>query len=961
MAKERAFLLLEGIGKEYYVDGNPFTALDGISLAFPKTGFVSILGPSGCGKTTLLNIIGGLDRATRGRLLIDGKDTSSFKDRDWDAYRNKRLGFVFQSYNLIPHETVIDNVETVPLLAGIKPRERETMAKEALFKVGLAGLEKKKPNQLSGGQAQRVAIARALASSPDIILADEPTGALDSKSSEEVISLLKEASKDRLVILVSHNRSLAERYSDRLVEMGDGKIVSDTKPLVALEPSLGTGGEGKTAMGFFAAIKSSAKNVMSKKGRAILTSLASSVGIAGVGLVLALATGFTSYVSDVETSMAASVPITINKRTVVYSSTTAGNENGDEYPNDDNLYVLETTGQSYVSKTNDISNEYIDYVQALIDDPELAKRNLASDVLIQKEGASFNIITSSTIDENDPEATFYLLNQDQGASSNSMTSMVTSLASLPSSVFHPLYGLGTEEDPSSQYDLIYGRYPTSMNDLVLIVDRYNQISSSTLQALGIVPSSGYGGTAIHFSELLEKKTYKAYLPQDFYRKTDGYSYKTTAYDGLSISFDPIDRTLKATADGKREIELKPYVAPGNDSDSYREFYFDESNNPIELKIVGVVRPSAESVISTMPCSIGYLPSLSEYFRNDTSEEAQAMAEMQRDGWYLPEFTAGSSEERKDALLSLNEALANLDLSSINASTMTSFIDSLSGVICYRSFFTYETYLEIDQPPDWLTTYGYLLYSRRIGATFNEEDARSILEPLVNGGSVPLADLIKIVMDDGFFSSDSDGLNFADFVAYAEGYSLVTSILVFPASMTTKPELRSYLDAYNEGKEPSHQVDYIDAMADFTDGLGQMVTMISVVLVVLASVSLLVSSIMMAVITYVSVLERTKEIGILRACGARKKDVGRLFEAECVIIGGVAGLIGILAAYILTIPLNAIVSSVFASVISLPNLASLSPLLALALVAASILLSFVAGLIPARLAAKKDPVVALRSE
>ena len=953
-------LLLHGIGKDYSVDGHPFRALDEISVSFPRRGFVSILGPSGCGKTTLLNIIGGLDRASRGELVIDGKSTASYRDADWDAYRNARLGFVFQSYNLIERESALANVELPLLLAGVSSSKRKKMALKALSRVGLDGISSKKPNQLSGGQMQRVAIARAIVGSPSIVLADEPTGALDSASSKTVAEILKEISKDRLVILVTHNRELALRYSDRVIEMADGRIVSDSSPLPVDEG--GTEGKRpeKTSMSFLSAIKNAVMSAFAKKGRTFLTAIASSVGIAGVALVLSISSGFSSYVSTVETSMASAVPITISKRTMAYASSSAGSSSGEEYPDEDVVYAYETTGQSYVVRTNDLSREYVEYVEALVSDPELKSRNLASDVIVERENLSFNIITSSTLDESDPNASFFLLDQGASASQSSLTSMVTSASSLPTSIFHPLYGIGSEEDPSDQYDLIYGRFPKDPTDLVLIVDRKNQVNISTLKGLGIVDDSASGGTAVSFADIVEKKKYKAYLQKDFYDSEHTLSYVDEAYSNVRIVSDG-NGGFDAVSDGLEPKEVTAYLAPGTDSDSYRDFYFDESHNPIELRIVGIIRPSRNSFISTMPCSIGYLPSLDALFQGESNDETRAMAEKQTTNWYIPK----TNYQKEDGLAALNELLDDLQPvlqgNSLDLSSLSELAASISDLLCYRSFFAPLSYIETKYAPDRLTMYGMLAYSRKVGGHFKEEKAKKVVDGLLGNDSTGLYLFLSSLFDGSFFSATSEVANAMDLIAYAEAYSLVSDILVFPSSMTTKGDLKAYLDAYNEGRPEAQRVTYVDAMSDFTESLGELVSVLAVVLILFASISLFVSSIMMAVITYVSVLERTKEIGILRACGARKRDVGRLFEAECMLVGALAGIIGVALSYILTIPLNLIISSLFSSYIALGNLASLPLWIGLILVVCSIALSFISGFVPARIAACRNPVEALRSE
>lgn len=983
-------LELRHIKKDYYIDKKPFTALKDVSLSLPDVGFVSILGPSGCGKTTLLNIIGGLDHYTNGDLLIDGKSTKDFKDSEWDSYRNERVGFVFQSYNLIPHLNVLANVEMSLLLNGVTRQKRKERAMEALKNVGLEGEEKKKPNQLSGGQMQRVALARAMVNNPKIILADEPTGALDSITSIQVMELLKNVSKSRLVVMVTHNQELADRYSDRTIRMHDGAIISDSSPL-SVNETLPTGREinKKTSMSFLTALNSSLQNIRTKKGRTIMTAIASSIGIIGVALVLAVSNGFTSYIDTVETAMASSVPISAPKQT--YSSKSNNTVEFESYPSDDNVVVYDTSSNTYVSHTNYFTNDYLEYVTKLTTDQALIDQRLARGVTINRQGLYFNLITSDRLNESDSDVNYFEVNQY--ASAGLAGSVLQSAASLPTTVFHTLYGDNdlTTKSAKDSYDLIYGSYPQNTHELVLIVDQYNRMELSTLQAVGILPS-GTKTEKISFSDIISKKTYHAYTDSEYYKESQKYSYTTDEYDNVHIS------SLTTGADGvpsvklagdlntgvKREAYLVPGLSKGGTGSDIEKLYHNSFSSvtysPIELKIVGVIRPRKGSYLSLMPSSIGYLPELEKEFTQTGVNPNDSLVSAATTSWYVPK-TYGTKDGLANLEDSMNALLKSLtatsgsstsgdagDLTS-TALTLSEAISNVASALAYR-------YLDVwnGNYPSGCSYSSFLWKARNVGADFREDIVAKLMDVYLGGSDsekkTAQVDFLNLLTGEHFFSPkraselNSSGVetlfNLVDFVAYYKSYSLVTSVLIFPESLTTKDALMSYLDAYNTGRKDSEQIIYSDLIDEISSSLGTMIEVISTVLVVFASISLVVSSLMTGIITYVSVVERTKEIGIMRACGARKKDIGRLFEAECVIIGTAAGVIGILASLLICIPINQIISSIYARY-NIPSIAVLSPIAAVVLVAIAIVLAFVSGLIPSQLAAKKDPVIALRTE
>lgn len=955
-------LELHNITKDYLVNKVPFQALRGLNLTFPDSGLIAILGPSGCGKTTLLNIIGGLDHATEGDLLINGKSTKEFNDKEWDAYRNERVGFVFQSYNLIPHMNVIRNVEIALTLNGVSRSEREKRALKALREVGLEGMEKKKPNQLSGGQAQRVAIARALVNNPKIVLADEPTGALDSVTSIQVMNLLKEVSNERLVIMVTHNRELAEKYASRIIEMKDGLVISDTDPLPLSENnSQGKEINKKTSMSFLTALSSSLSNLLTKKGRTIMTAVASSIGIIGVALVLSVSNGFSVYIGNVETSVASSVPISITK--TQYSL--FGNADSDDFvdfPDDDLLHVYNNEMQTYVSHTNEFTDEYINNVLLPLEEDGLARS-----ILINHQGLSFNVLTEKGVNEGSGEYMMIDQYQDAGLAG----SLLNSIAALPATVFHEIYA--EEQGIDAMYDLIYGEYPDSPNELVLITDRYNRVESSTLEALGFFAENATTPETISFSDIIstdehEGKTFKAYPNSSFYQN-DNLSYPIETYEEVRME-------INNESGGTPSVELIPssdtvtrnipsFTRVDDDSDGYREMYLDDDKyNPLELKIVGVLRPSQDSYIAMMPSSVGYLSSLKDYFVSDSENNCDAIHDVATTSWYIPSDDGGLALTRLEgALNSLISVFYNQD----SAGASSDIFSNIANALTYRFFNVQNADVVDGDGPSNTNASSFFNAALSVGAEFRTENIARIMGKLQTGTVAEKIEaaqtLLNRMLSPNFFNPlrVDDGFNIIDLIAYFNSYSTISSILIFPESLTVKGEITQRLDEYNNSQsDPLDTIVYSDVMSTFTDSLSTMIEVISMVLIVFASISLVVSSIMTAIITYVSVIERTKEIGILRACGARKKDVGRLFEAECVLIGLASGLIGIVVTVIACFPINMIINAMFPD-IYLGNIAQLSPISAVILLLIAVVLAFISGFIPSRIAAKRDPVVALRTE
>lgn len=957
--KKEVSIRLIDIKKDYYVDKKPFTAIKHLSLCFPRVGFVSILGESGSGKTTLLNIIGGLDKYTEGDLLINGKSTKDFKDSDWDDYRNKKIGFVFQSYNLIPHLSVIQNVMIPLQLAGVGYKEREQKAKDVLLKVGLGEMMKKKPNELSGGQTQRVAIARALVNDPEIILADEPTGALDSETSVQIMEIIKGMASDRCVIMVTHNEKLAKLYSDRIIRMRDGEVIDDTDPLASEEKKFDvvdvSKKKKKSSMSFWTALKSSAQNVLTKKGRTALTAVACSFGIIGVALVLATSNGFTNYVKDVEMSVASSVPITIPPTVVSFKPVSEETYTSkDEFPDDNQIHVYDSSSSMFVAHQNNLTQSYIDDLYKMMDDPENIAYGQVFSIMENHDGFDFHFLTQDGDDGN-------IMQVDQYAQAGMLSGAVSSVTSLPTTVMHELYG--KEDAMEGLYDVIYGRFPTAKDEMVLVVDSYNRIDINTLKKLGIINSQedykylSDKEKVIDFSTIVydglnddKYKVYKAYRNSDYYlSNSEANQVSVNTWNNVKLNYSSMEFEGEA---GTKTLTI--YDTPSLDA-VYND---DATHNPVNLKIVGVLRPSPDSYLSLMPASIAYTSDLTKYMVDDYQEDAAglALADAQKNNWFVKRDEEDAS---KDGLATLNNSFKTLidNLGGADGDENQTIDSSLFNQLVGNSITYYSAIGKTNSNGTITITLSnspttYLAWCERFGSKFNQVD----LSSLSSGG---VADFVAWLILGDFFESTGNP-NISDLMAAANSYSTISSILIFPKTLSGKDVIKSYLDGLNYGKLDKDQIIYSDVMSDFTSGIGTMISVISAVLIVFASVSLVVSSVMTAIITYVSVVERTKEIGVLRACGARRRDVGRLFEAECVIVGGVAGIIGIAFTLLACVPINLVIDNMFPGN-GLGSIASLAWWHALILIALSVILAFVSGFVPSRIASKRDPVNCLRSE
>ena len=866
-------LQLKNITKNYLSGDNEVQALKGINIEFRENEFVSILGQSGCGKTTLLNIIGGLDRYTSGDLIINGKSTKEFKDKDWDTYRNHSVGFVFQSYNLIPHQTVLANVELALTISGVGKAERKKKAIEALQKVGLGDQLNKKPNQMSGGQMQRVAIARALVNDPDILLADEPTGALDSKTSVQVMEILKEISKDRLIIMVTHNPELAKKYSSRIVKLLDGKIIDDSNPYKSSEEDVKKARNkkdksGKASMKFTTAVRLSLNNLMTKKGRTFLTSFAGSIGIIGIALILSLSHGMQSYINRVEEDTLSSYPLTIQEASIdVTSMLEAMMGNGEkEEHNDNKIYsrpivnnILETVSTKLQTNNLEEFKKYLesgdtnikDYINAI-----QYEYNLNLNIYKQNEDKTYQQVNPSKVFD---ELGFGEMMESRQSASSMMSS---SMAMTQTDVWTEM--LDNQNLLQSQYDVLAGNWPTKYNEVVLIVDENNEISDYTLYSLGIKDIK-------ELNESMEKIKNKEKVEAG---ESESYSYD----DLLNYKF-------------KILLNTDYYKKSGNawqDMSNDDEYMKNVVDNAEEITIVGIIKPNKETVSSSGAGMIGYTKELKEYVINKINETEIV-------------------KEQKES-------------PNINVFTGIEFPENQNSSFDYSQ-------LTDEQ--------------RMYMSTLSEAE---------------LAELMKNYAENSTATYDSNlsTLGVVDL-------NKPSTINIYPKDFESKDMITTRISEYNDkqtndGKE-ENVITYTDIVGVMMSSVSTIINVISYVLIAFVGISLVVSSIMIGIITYISVLERTKEIGILRSIGASKKDVSRVFNAETLIIGLVAGLIGIVVTLLLNIPINMIIKSI----VGISNISKLPTAGAIILVVISVGLTMIAGLIPARFAAKRDPVEALRTE
>ena len=997
-------LKLCGIKKDYPVGNGVVHALKGIDLHFRKSEFVAILGQSGCGKTTMLNIIGGLDSYTEGDLIINGTSTKEYKDRDWDAYRNHSIGFVFQSYNLIPHQTVLQNVELALTLSGVSKSERRARAKQVLEEVGLGDQLKKKPNEMSGGQMQRVAIARALVNDPDIILADEPTGALDTETSVQVMEILKKVSQDRLVIMVTHNPDLAERYASRTIRMLDGLITDDSQPLT--EEELVAEQEAyaqqkkeskkkktrKPSMSFGTSFMLSLKNLFTKKGRTTLTAFAGSIGIIGIALILAVSQGMTLYINSVQESTLSAYPLTLEDSTMDLSGLmqtfmNVASEHND-HANDavyehDALYNI----ISAVNNTEEQENDLRSFNQFLLSEMAQEDGTLSQavngiqytydlDLQVYTENVDGEIIHSDTEAILQDLIVKYMDVDMSGMTAMAEASPMASMNTMSVKLWQELL-TGTDGAPVNdllydQYDVIYGSWPNSYDEIVLVVDRNNELDDVTLYALGLLPQEQMDAlaNAALYQEELEKFdlswSYQEICNMDFrvILNADCYSYDETTglYNDL------------------------------RESDAGLRYLYD---NALNLRVTGIIRPSEDADAAMLTGSIGYTRMLTEYLLDKAQDSPVIHAQLDAvnkdivsglpfdttTGTLTPEekenafrdYIAAMNDNEKVAAFLAIECIPPAELvqqqtdATLSTMTRADIEATVSQVLSSQMSVNAQelsSYLENMSDEELNEIFATILYEQ-----IRMEYAQAKMEGMA--GLTPDVLLMSFETLLPVYTTEQCAQFYDEIVEFSDssyeenlrkmGYidkESPASINLYASSFENKDVITDAIARYNSTVEDMKQIKYTDYIGLMMSSVTTIINAITYVLIAFVAISLVVSSIMIAVITLISVQERTKEIGILRAIGASKRNVSGMFNAETMIVGFAAGLLGVVVTYLLCIPINMILNYLT----GIENLRAVLPFsAAVILVAISVVLNLISGLIPSRSAAKKDPVVALRTE
>ena len=974
-------LELKNIVKDYEAGSTTVRALKGISISFRESEFVAILGQSGCGKTTLRNIIGGLDRYTSGDLIINGKSTKEFTDRDWDTYRNHSIGFVFQSYNLIPHQTVLSNVELALTLSGVSPAERRKRAIEVLEKVGLGDQLDKAPNQMSGGQMQRVAIARALVNDPDILLADEPTGALDSETSVQIMDLLKEISHDKLIIMVTHNPELAERYATRTVRLLDGAVIGDTAPCTeAAPPPKPEGALTKPSMSFKTALGLSLNNLMTKKARTFLTAFAGSIGIIGIALILSLSNGIQHYIDDVQEDTLSSYPLTIQAEAVDLSTMvgaiSGAHDSAMERTHDldkvysnqimydllNNLTSMDTevnnltAFKAYLESPNNGLDEYISTIQYGYD--------MGFAVYTKDEDGN---IVKADVTELLEGVMSSMYGGDYSSYFSSMDNFYSSF-NVWQEMLSGKDGALINDTVKSQYDMVYGHWPENYDEVVLVVDKNNEISDLTLYALGLksqkdmaqVMMSSLNREQVDAEqeswsyEDLCGRTFKVILPSEHYE-----------YDSAAGTYQ--DLTEKAGG---------------------LEYLYNSGDVGIPLKIVGIVRPNGDAVATSMQGAIGYTAALTDYAIDRAAQQdiiAQQLSNPDVDVFTGEAFPAQSDAEHADKVSAAKQYVAGLSgdaLTSVLIDTLATPSDA------YLNEATDAAMAQIDRDSikqmaasagsdmdaeqinemidsmddTTLMNYASVKVRESIAAEYKAQMKQLYagMSPSELTSTFTLLDNQYEYIYDTYMTSDTVSSSY-DINLKKLGYvqkDSPSTINIYATAFADKDKIADAIENYNNSVSKEDQISYTDYVALLMSSITTIINAISYVLIAFVAISLVVSSIMIGIITYISVLERTKEIGILRSIGASKQDISRVFNAETLIEGFAAGVIGIGIALLLLIPINLIVHHLT----GISNLNAILPWLGgVLLVLISMALTFIAGLIPSGLAAKKDPVVALRTE
>ena len=1006
-------LELKGVKKDYPAGDGTVHALKGIDLKFRNSEFVAILGPSGCGKTTMLNIIGGLDKYTEGDLFINGRSTKDFKARDWDAYRNHSIGFVFQSYNLIPHQTVLRNVELALTLSGVPKGERRERAKKALEDVGLGSQLNKRPSEMSGGQMQRVAIARALVNNPDIILADEPTGALDTETSVQVMEILKEISKDRLIVMVTHNPELADRYASRTIRMLDGEITDDSQPLTDEEvAALKTEDEKKReendkkkmpSMSFATSFSLSLKNLFTKKGRTILTSFAGSIGIIGIALVLSISEGFTAYINEVQEQTLSSYPLTIHDSEMDLSDimeTFMGIDNKDVTHDKDAVYKKSAIYEiidafnHLEAKENDLRTfkKFIE-TERERDTSKLGKAlsgvqySYGLDMLIYTKNVDGKILHSdvtsimNSIIKEHMGIDMAAMNQAESQMMGGMSSMDMMSAMgggsntrgwsemLPNDD-----GTGINDVLKNQYEVVYGEWPKAYNEIVLVLDENNELDDLTLYALGLetkedvdnIMKASMKGDDLNMDNADIKWSYEEVCSRTYRVILNSSCYK---YDEETGTYTDLRQT-----------------------DAGLQYLYD---NGIDLKISGIIRPDPDATTTMLKSAAAYTSDLTKYVVDQMKGSEAIKAQLADE---TKDVITGLPFKDKDAVLddkqkteAFKENAAKLDekgkaamyrkvMTTPDEATLNSMVEeSMKGMSAddMKKALIQIMSTQMGMKEDEVNGYIAQLSENEIRESFAKmmteqvktDYAAKIEEKLSQMTQQQLAagldDIVKVLdekqgaflYDNVLEFSDSDYESNLLKLGYID-LEKPTAINLYAATFENKDIIKEEIDAYNEGKDEVDQIKYTDYIGIMMSSITTIINAITYALIAFVGISLVVSSIMIGVITLISVQERTKEIGILRAIGASKHDVSSMFNAETIIIGFISGLIGVVVTYLLCIPINIIVHTLT----GLNNLSAYLPILAaLILIAISVFLTLIAGIIPSRSAAKKDPVVALRTE
>ena len=897
--------------KKQYVTGNlTQKALDGVSLNLRKNEFVAILGPSGSGKTTLLNIIGGLDRYDSGDLIINGISTAKYTDRDWDSYRNHTIGFVFQSYNLIPHQSVLSNVELALTISGVGRAERRRRAKQALEQVGLGDQLHKKPNQMSGGQMQRVAIARALVNDPDILLADEPTGALDTVTSVQVMDMLKAVAKDRLVVMVTHNPELAEQYATRIVRLQDGKIISDSDPYTVDETGVESAKHknmGKSSMSLGTALTLSFNNLSTKKARTFLTAFAGSIGIIGIALILALSNGVNSYIQDTQKETMAAYPITIEERTIDLSSisTTAMGTVAEAEQE------AEEHGGAVYSDTTDL--KLANSMTASITENNLSdfKKYLDSEDCPLKEyvgenGIVYSYNTKFDVYAYDPDGV--LLNTDGSSlegGQNKQSSMMAMMSSMSGSsggntnfseILPGRDGESVSGAVKNSYDVVYGTWPQNYDEVVLVLSKNNTLPSTVLYRLGLLPSAEYKEImqALQNKEELELETTE-------WSYEDICSHQLYLLPACDMYVKDDNGNYKSVADDDEEIEKL-------------------LSSAVQLKIVGIIRPKEDAKSANITGAVGYTRALSEYIIDYTADSAVVTAQRENEDTNILSGMAFAPEDDAARIADVKKYVNELGVSQ-KAEIYSKMLSANPEAAAQLS-------------------------------TMGESELAAALDMAIETAD----DETLLSLYDAYISAGSYDENMEEFGVVS--YDAPSSISIYSDSFEAKDGVAQCIEDYNESAAEENKITYTDYVGLLMSSVTKIVDVISYVLIAFVAVSLVVSSIMIGIITYISVLERTKEIGILRAIGASKRNISEVFNAETFIIGLCSGALGVGITLLLLIPGNALIHALTDTTAVNASLPAGS---AAILIALSVVLTLIGGLIPSKKAARKDPVTALRTE